>query len=77
MEFLQGQPISSSSSKDKSLHPRWRSGTKARRASWYHPGSVLNDRWVIPHPHSARHGGKAESITLVSRIQLGGEFSST
>lgn len=35
----------------------------------------MNDRWVIPTLHSARNGGKAESITLVSWIQLGGEFN--
>lgn len=35
----------------------------------------MNDRWVIPTLHSARDGGKAESITLVSWIRLGGEFN--
>jgi len=28
-----------------------------------------------PHPSFARHVGKAESVTLVSRIRLGGEFN--
>jgi hypothetical protein len=39
------------------------------RASWYHPGSVLNDQSPFTTLPLARYVGEAESITRVSRIQ--------
>jgi len=44
-------------------------GTEALKTPWYHPDSARTSPSLSDALHSARHEGKTESITRISRIQ--------
>lgn len=62
------RPFSAVCKNTKALIPH-KSGTKARRTSWYHPVSAPNNSTMFRALHSARHVGKAESTIQRSWIQ--------
>lgn len=62
------RPFSAVCKNTKALIPH-KSGTKARRTSWYHPVSAPNNSTLFRTLHSARHGGNTESTTQRLWIQ--------